>query len=73
MLTDTIPGWENDQSRMVEVVEQLSDKTFVCEDTDYHPNGVRVRMFEHSQCEQCAGGDDFGTDFCPLCDYCCGC
>jgi hypothetical protein len=66
-----IPDWENEHGRKIEVVFDPEDENVCVSDIGHA--GIRIRMFKHYQCEQCAGGDDWGHDFCPVCDYCCGC
>lgn len=70
--SDLLPDWENAERRQIEIVTDPDDNFFVCADEDVHP-GVKIRMFCHDECEQCSGSDDWGQDFCPVCDFCCGC
>lgn len=68
-----LPDWENEHGREIEIVTDPEDNSRVCTDSN-HP-GVKVRLFLRAWCEQCSGSDDYEEcrDFCPVCDFCCGC
>lgn len=51
----------------------LDQHSFSCPDHKEVTGGREVEMESHDGCEECAGGDDYGGDFCPLCSFCCGC
>lgn len=58
----------NDALGERDVIEDPNDNFFVC--SDGHP---KVRMVATVDCPMCYGNDEIGHDFCPVCEYCCGC
>jgi hypothetical protein len=71
-LVTELPGWKNPKHRTIEIVTDPEDHFMVCEN-DMRHESIRVRMCEQDSCEDCYGDDLYGNDFCPVCDYCCGC
>lgn len=34
---------------------------------------AKVEMYYPDECAECRGSDAYGSPFCPVCQFCCGC
>lgn len=69
LVAQLLPDWENNHCREIVIYTDPDDHPFSCGEHE----GFWVGLYSQDGCEQCSGSDETGHDFCPVCEFCCGC
>lgn len=73
MVSDGVRGGLQARNpRHQHLVERRKRRGFTCGDCEDEGRGF-ISLAAQEDCEECHGHDETGRDFCPVCEFCCGC